>query len=322
MFSLEWFAEGKYNDTIGEIRIDYHNDKPFEEFVSAFMSFLKEHQEQRVVLCSEELDPLEIPAFVHFLEMDNWVIEFMRPINIETLAALKKYHIPFFIKYFASSWDEFTSIANTGVTDIYVAGELGFCLDKIHAVAGARNIKVRVVPNLAQGPDNCDNIRHFFIRPEGMSLYAQYVDVFEFVGVHMGKDAQPAEQEVMYEIYTSGKWFGTLDEIIMGLGVDLDSKTLLKRWDEKRINCDKKCLKGSSCNFCNVAYALSKNFQEVKVILKEDAEKSQEQLDEEALLSKYEELRTKLENFSKRKEFVDENEQSIRNKIANLSEND
>ena len=63
------------------------------------------------------------------------------------------------------------------------------------------------------------SIKTFFIRPEDVSIYATFVDVFELV-------ADEKRQQVLYKIYKQEKWFGKLKDVIPTFKGELDSKYL------------------------------------------------------------------------------------------------
>jgi len=56
-----------------------------------------------------------------------------------------------------------------------------------------------------------DGFKQFFIRPEDVDIYGEYVDVIEFYD-------SIEQQNVLYEVYFKDKeWNGKLREIIKGM---------------------------------------------------------------------------------------------------------
>ena len=173
------------------------------------------------------------------------------------------------IKYFfdteASDWDTFIGLLYKGVTDIYIVESLGFELDKAAAAAHKENVKIRVYPNIAQSSwPGLSSIKKFFIRPEDMDIYANYVDTIEFYNVDKQID-------VYYKVYAKDKkWFGPLREIILDFNSDIDNKYVIPRFAEKRISCGKNCLKGGLCSRCNRISELSHSLEQSQLIVKVD----------------------------------------------------
>ena len=89
-------------------------------------------------------------------------------------------------------------------TDMYICEELGFSIDKISKILHNNNIKVRVIPNIAQSSwADTPSLLKFFIRPEDISNYAIYVDTFELI-------APQQQQALIYKMYKQGCWSGLI----------------------------------------------------------------------------------------------------------------
>ena len=178
---------------------------------------------------------------------------------------IKKYEIPFFFSQRVRDWDSFNGMIDLGVSDIYIVEELGFSLGKIGPIAHEKNISIRVFANVAQSRwEKERSIKSFFIRPEDVPLYEGLVDVIEFFG------STKIIQETLYKVYSiSKKWFGPLNEIIIGLESDVDSRSIIPGMFAKyRINCDKRCNKGSSCSICDRFVDISKSLLDQGVYFK------------------------------------------------------
>lgn len=177
--------------------------------------------------------------------------------NDDLIEDLKSANIPYFLEVYAFNWDLFWGLLNLGVSDIYITEDLGFELNKIAEIAHNKEIQIRAFPNIAQSQwKTTDGIKQFFIRPEDVSAYEDYIDILEFYG-------EQTNQDLFYSIYAKDKkWFGPLQEIIIGLNSDLDSRFMLPDFGKHRIACKKKCEKGEPCNICNQIIELSKLLKE------------------------------------------------------------
>lgn len=174
--------------------------------------------------------------------------------------------IPFFFGNRVNNWDEFLGLIELGVTDIYIVEDLCFDLERVAAAAHKENIKLRTYANVAQSTwHDTPEIKKFWIRPEDVKIYEEYIDVLEFFG-------QPYQIPTILRVYKDEqKWFGALKEIIFGLeSEDLDSRFIIPEFGKRRISCQKNCLKGGKCRICDRILSLSKTLKEADLIVKTD----------------------------------------------------
>lgn len=146
---------------------------------------------------------------------------------------------------------------------MYICEELGFFLDKVSKILHEKNIKVRVFPNICQSsfPDT-PSIKTFFIRPEDISIYSDFVDVFELI-------TDEDRQSVIYKVYKQEKWFGKISEIIPSFHDDLDSKYLMDSFGLIRSVCGKRCMyKPGRCRICDRFSELADTFKENKIMVR------------------------------------------------------
>lgn len=256
-------------DEVDEIIIPYDKNK----ILTLFTDFIPNHQEQRVIVelrdnYEENLIALKKISAIHEekpeLKFDLLVNNF----EDDFVKILKSANIAYFYRTYANNWDTFIGLVKMGVSDIYVIENLGFELDNAAAIAHANNIQIRVFPNIAQSSwRETPDIYKFFIRPEDINIYEQYVDVYEFYSVS-------SKLEIYYDVYKNKqKWFGDLSEIIIDLKDTLDSRYIIPRFAEKRVRCGKQCLKGGNCRICDRIVDLSKNLEEANLIVTIDRKK-------------------------------------------------
>ncbi len=259
-------------DKVDEILIRYDKNKILE----LFTQFIPAHLNQRIIVQLIEED--NIDTIVNNLKKiisiynENKDIKFDIQLpfyNQKFIEELKDTNLKYFFKAAANSWDKFTGLISQNVSDIYITDELAFELDKIAEIAHKNNIKVRIYPNVAQSRwDKLSDILKFFIRPEDIEIYEPYVDVCEFYG-------DKAQQiDTYYKIYQEDKkWFGDLQEIIIGLDSKIDSRYIIPRFAEKRIKCGKDCLKGGKCEMCKRILDLSEQLENAHLVVQIDKEK-------------------------------------------------
>lgn len=228
--------------------IIYYNKKD-----TSLLDFLEAHKNKRIVLevgADEDLFLLKDLCFKY----NNLVIKFLqyKQENLEEIATAQ---IPFFFDLKVDSWDMFIGLVKLKVKDIYIVNELGFELDKIAEIAHKENINIRIIPNIAQSSWNeIDDYKKFFVRPEEVDFYEKYVDICELYGDN---------PEILLKIYKEDKkWFGKLNEIIIGIKEDfLDGRYMVPAYIERRISCGKKCQKGNPCRFCEQLLELSQTLE-------------------------------------------------------------
>jgi hypothetical protein len=96
----------------------------------------------------------------------------------------------------------------------------------------------------------------FFIRPEDLKYYENYIDIIEFFG--------PLDrQDVLFKIYTDRKWLGDLGVLIIGLEESLKNTVFLECFGAVRSGCEKRCSYSKSCNICNRFLSIDKTIEEV-----------------------------------------------------------
>jgi len=243
-----------YNEEIKEFTIKYGKEDTVDYLV--LISFLEQYSDVRVNI-----------------ELDDGNI------NIELLTALQKIHpavyfklnsqfiprVPEFqekgLRYFfdipAMNWDMLHSLIDAKVSDIYITDEMGFHMKTISNMDEMCYIKLRATLNVAQTTDPFNSnykVKAFFIRPEDIDVYAEYIDSFE-----LESEDSKAKLEVLYDVYQHQReWFGDLSELIIGLDEPLDSRSILPEFPYFRMNCEKRCYQDRACNLCDRAVELSK----------------------------------------------------------------
>ena len=174
---------------------------------------------------------------------------------------LREHGTPFYFYEPCYDWDQFRANISLGVSDVFISGTLGFELDKISEVAKRNNVKVRCYANIAQAwnTKQSNGFKNFYIRPEDVDFYSQYVDVIEFYN-------SVDKQNVLYEVYFHDKeWNGDLREIIQGLKLKINNYYILgSEFARRRSQCMKKCLKDQRCELCDRLADLAESLENSK----------------------------------------------------------
>lgn len=264
MFCLNYYPFQNYLQEADELKIKYHPaDRTLEDF-------LEKYNDKSIVIdINEAFEDIDVKLFKGLADKYKNFKLIVAFENKESLEKIQENKIPFFFSNFVTTIDQMHGLMKYHPTDMYICEELGFSLDKISEILHNNSIKVRVLPNICQSSfEETPSIKTFFIRPNDISTYSEFVDVFELVS------DQP-RQQVLFKIYKQEKWIGKINEIIPSFKDNLDNKYILNNFGTIRSKCGKRCLyRQGSCNICNrfidFADTLKKNKLMIKSIKKKD----------------------------------------------------
>ena len=226
-----------------EISIKYIEDK-------GLVDFMKKYSSQRIIL---RVDPSE---FSHGEVRKLIAIKKQYPeYNFAVALACSdatlmpwfvQEKIPFFINRPCRSWEEFNWLLKQGVSDINISGPLGFEMEKVNRVLNSldRKVIIRATANKVENAmQQTDTLVGFYIRPEDVAVYENYIDVLEFEGLE--------HQDAFFSIYSEQKTFiGNLNQCIYGIEEKVDNKGLVTLFGERRRDCGRQCLSGGRCRRC------------------------------------------------------------------------
>lgn len=258
MFCLDYYPHQKYLQDADEFKVIY---RPADR---TLQDFLKAYPDKSIVLdvslAFSDTDARLIGGLYQKYPNFRIMFDFRHK---EFLSRAKEYNIPYFFSNFATKIDEVHGLLKYHPTDMYICEELGFSLVKISKILHAKGVKVRVFPNICQSgfSEVTSSIKTFFIRPEDIAFYSNFVDVFELVS---DKD----RQSIIFKIYKQQKWFGKIQEIIPTFKGDLDNKYMIDNFATLRADCGKRCLyKPGSCNICDRFIEVADTLKEHKIVV-------------------------------------------------------
>ena len=262
-YCLNYWRKSHYLDTIDELTIDFQA-ADIDEFDN-FIKFLDAHPNQKINLMVKKenikeffkkgFPQLFIALWNDKTEYQHFAIQFFElaedgPIPEEVLIFLQlTSRCPCYLGRFITTPELFSYLIDCGANEIYVGGDLGFSLPIVSQKAKRNNVKIRMVPNYAQGATYTKPLLKFFVRPEDICLYEDYVDVCEIYD--KGNVA-----EVTYEAYQDREWFGPIEEIVQGLKsldskIVLDNRAVLPQFGQLRLICQHECLTKGGCDICS-----------------------------------------------------------------------
>ena len=263
-YSIHYYKGCPILDDADEIIIKYTEKDP--ELINFVQNW---KQEQRIVINITTLTNQEIEEnlsiFSAAASAHNIAILCRKDQFYVDIAAAD---IPFFFDYGIDSLDELVWQIHLGVSDIYIVNELGFSITKIKE-AYEDKVNIRVFPNVAQGGnENIDGFNKFFIRPEDVGIYENYVDIFEFGG-------ELDQQPIIYKIYKDERWLGNLNEIIIGSNAFINNLSIVPSFGYSRLNCNKRCA-FNKCDICNHIKSVSEILNDKGINIKKEKKKNNE----------------------------------------------
>jgi hypothetical protein len=151
--------------------------------------------------------------------------------------------LKWFWAYPIVTYHELKGVADMGAAYLYISAPLTFDLPFVKKYG----IPVRVCANVAHdGYVKRDNgVSGFYIRPEDLPKYEEYIDVIEF------RTQELQQERTLHHVYAeNGNWPGNLNKLITNLDFDIDNRMIEDVFADSRIRCKQKCMSGGSCHLC------------------------------------------------------------------------
>ena len=297
-YCVNYFEKFNYLNEIEEINILFEKDeKPIVENLKALIGMEKVNPKAtfNIFMSAQDCANLtenELNAFVmdvvnYNQEADESMIKIVfegslleedySEILYNVFPKIQDNDIPFFFDSFAKDWDMVLGLLSLGVSDIYISGQIGFCLHLLKDILEneeMEDVQIRAVCNAAQASflyKEQNNFKAFFIRPEDVEFYGQYIDVLEFNNFSQSINTT-------YEIYKRGTWDADLEILIDRLNISVDNRNLVQPAMQGRATCQRKCLTGErSCHICDEAIAYADLLDEKNVYLTEYMEDDEQE---------------------------------------------
>lgn len=270
-YCVRFSRKFEYTDEIAEFKIIYKpRDKKLLEFLDyfndkRFIISITVDDMPELVLSNLWKDYAERKNFTFLLPEIN---DDNRKIISLFIKELKSNNIPFYFEDKVYSIDKVWELIDLGVSDIYISGELGFELAEISDRIHEAGVKIRVFPDVAQSVRaGGDSVTKFFIRPEDVDNYEDFVDVMEFTLNDKERD------NILYKIYAiNKKWTHEIKDIILNFDDEISNLSFPSSFGEVRTHCRKRCLKNGNCQICFRAKELSNYLNSKEIHLKTDNE--------------------------------------------------
>ena len=242
-YSIKFYNGCRVLKDVDEISIIYS------EKDAQLLKFAKKYKNARIVADCTALPQDSFIESLEIFETASKNFDFAVKIDFsqkDFIPNLKENAIKYFFVNKANTLDKLVGFIDLGVSDVYVADELGFYLAEIAQRCHDHGVSVRVYPNVAQSSSATkgDTFKYFYIRPEDVDIYEPYVDYMEFFG-------SIDRQSVLFKIYKEGQWLGSLNTLILGLEKEIPNTCIVPYFGQARVGCRKRCLSNQNCEVCN-----------------------------------------------------------------------
>lgn len=167
-------------EQVEELLIQYNEKKDF-------LECLLQYPQKRIIIAFDAINLTEeILKTIIKIKKENKEIQMalrvQKNIEPELISIMQENKIDFFLNYYAYNLDIFWGLVKMGVSDIYITEDLGFNLITIKSLIKEKNIIIRAFPNIAQSAwKDTEDYKKFFIRPDDIDFYSQYIDVLEII---------------------------------------------------------------------------------------------------------------------------------------------
>ena len=127
---------------------------------------------------------------------------------------LNKYDFPYYYNEIITTWDRFQGFLKLNVCDIFIGEDLAFDAKNASFNAKKNNKSLRCYCNVCESSwEKTPSIKTFFIRPEDLEVYENYINTFEFYT----DERDLVRLNSLYKIYAKDReWYGQFKELITG----------------------------------------------------------------------------------------------------------
>lgn len=242
-------------DQVDQFNIDFRNKK--EKLLNFLDTFATGKQRVNIhVNANNTENEIDIILAIWDMNLYNIAICFDSEVEFEKI---KSKEIPYYYSTLIDNWESLNTYLDKGVESVFISGNLAFDLKQVSKRCKEKKVRIRCYPNFCQyNWDNSDGIKTFFIRPEDVDLYGEYIDLLEFWN-------SEDKQNPLYEIYFHDKkWDGDLREIIYGLKQKVNSYYMLGDFGSLRLDCRRNCIRSNNCNLCGTIVDFGNTIEESK----------------------------------------------------------
>lgn len=238
---------------------EWNNDSRVKEFDIIFkktssldnlLDFLETYEDKRVNISFPEginYSVLKSAARLY----DNIAVK-LHSNDIQECMKLKDIGVKYYFdnSYPAVNLCSLDSLIALGVSDVYLADDLCYNLERTYFYCHTKGIKVRMILNRIPStvPFKGDDPKSPIWMPRDIDSLEKYVDIFEF-----DNDLDDAYFDVMFRTWFEKKaWNNNIREINLDLNLDIYDDTMLLIASIKKMKCGRRCSQraGNVCDVC------------------------------------------------------------------------
>ena len=177
---------------------------------------------------------------------------------------LKKENIKFFFDSDlpVSTFILLDELIRLGVTDVYIADDLCYNLEKVSKRCKKDNIQIRLILNKipVTTPTAYTDVRAPIFTPRHFEVLDQYIDVAEF-DCFYNNESDAYNWKVFNVLYKSWfikhDWYNDLREINKDLEIFYPVRQEMPNFIERKVNCGRKCVYDDICYKCDTVVELA-----------------------------------------------------------------
>lgn len=275
-YAVQYNSSFRYLNEVDEVVFQYSGTDQIIDFIPSVLQ-----EEQTAVINLTEIAEENIKEVIVYLNKlkeihSNFKVQIDFYNQKDFIGLLNDNDIQFMFWNMAGDRDILTAMLNYNITDIYIVEDLAFNLKDISEYLKGK-VSIRVFPDIAQykrgAGDEISDLTKFFIRPEDVELYEEYVDVLEIFRLDI-------RQSTVYEVYKQEQWLGALDFLIMDFKAGISNTHIEPHFGKTRLNCGKRCAFGK-CNVCKNIEQLSKSLEDAGLEIVKPRKRSEVPVEEE-----------------------------------------
>ena len=160
-----------------------------------------------------------------------------------------------------------------GVSDVYIADDLCYNLDKVAIRCKRDNVQVRLILNRipATTPTAYSDVRAPIFTPRHFETLDQYIDVAEFDCFY--SDESDAYNwnifNVLYKAwFKKHDWYNDLREINKDLEIFYPVRQEMPAFIDRKIECERRCVYKNTCRKCDTVMELARDLYDDGVYVK------------------------------------------------------
>lgn len=277
-YAIRYNSTFKYFSNIDEVIFPYNGTGDLSAIV---IKTLPNEDQKAIIDISNMPNPEKAIPAINTLKQEHKEvlvqIDFYNQKDIIQL--LKDNQLSFMFSNYVKDFSTLVAMKLAGAAEVYIVEDICFYMFNFEKIRQG-GLKIRVIPNIAQCPhgtkDYLPEITKFFIRPEDVCQYEDFVDTFELYST--GDD----RISTIYEIYKKEQWLGDIGDIILDFHDTIPNTGISPHFGRCRVNCKKDCTY-KDCSICTEIAQLAPKFKEVglEVIKKQKKrEFSKKEIDE------------------------------------------